>query len=62
MQGIRRPGDQDAGNQESRESGRIALITRYPDNHCLVTRYSDSHYDLKKQSQNECKLLFNKGI
>ncbi len=37
-------GKQDAGNQENRQSGRIALITRYPDNHCLVTRYPDDHH------------------
>jgi len=27
------------------KSERIALITRYSDNHCLVTRYPDSRYE-----------------
>jgi len=60
---IRTTGNQDAGNQETRQSGRIALITRYSDNHCLVTRYPDAHYFYAKQTQfagysNERKLLF----
>jgi len=55
MQMIRTTGNQDAGYQEIRESGRITLITQYPDNHCLVTRYPDAHYDYAKQSQ------FSKG-
>jgi len=38
VQVTRITGNQDAGYQETRKSGRIALITRYSDNHCLVTR------------------------
>jgi hypothetical protein len=56
--GISRPGNQVAGDQESRESGRIVRITRYSDNHCLVTRYPDAHYDL----QNKAKLLRSRNI
>ncbi|OHB54423.1 MAG: hypothetical protein A2173_06735 [Planctomycetes bacterium RBG_13_44_8b] len=51
MQIIRITGYQDAGYQQTRESGRITLITRYSDNHCLITRYPDAHYDFAKQSQ-----------
>jgi len=51
VQVIRITGNQDAGYQEIRESGRLNLITRYSDNHCLVTRYPDTHYDYAKQSQ-----------
>jgi len=40
---IRITGNQDEGYQQTRQSGRIALITRYPDNHGLVTRCSDAH-------------------
>ena len=40
----------EGGDQETRESGRIALIIRYPDNHCLVARYTDVHYDLKNKA------------
>ena len=55
------------GYQQTRKSGRINLIIRYPDNHCLVTRYPDAHYDYAKQSQfqksrNVCKLNYNKGL
>ena len=30
------------------ESEKLALITRYSDNHCLVTRYPDAYYLLCK--------------
>jgi len=47
----RATGNQDEGYQQTRESGKIALITRYSDNHCLATRYPDAHYDYAKQTQ-----------
>jgi len=64
---IRIAENQDAGYQEIRKSGRLNLITRYPDNHSLVTRYPDAHYDYAKQSQfgktqNERKALQRKGL
>jgi len=39
-----------SGNQQTKDSGcseseRIALITGYPDNHCLLTRYPDNRYE-----------------
>jgi len=51
VQVIRITGNQDAGNQQTRESGTISLITRYSDNHCLVTRYADAQCNYAKQSQ-----------
>ena len=30
-----------------RESERTALMTGYPDNHCLVTRYPDNRYETR---------------
>jgi len=59
---IRTTGNQDAGNQETRQSGRTDLITRYSDNHCPITRYPDAHYCFAKQTQfakksNECKSI-----
>ncbi len=48
---IRTTGNQDAGNQQSRQSGRADLITRYSDNHCQVARCPGADYNYAKQSQ-----------
>jgi hypothetical protein len=44
-------GYQIISESEYRKSGRIALITRYLNNHFPVTRYPYAHYDYTKQSQ-----------
>jgi len=36
-----------SGDQQTSKSERIALITGYPDNHCLVTRFPDNRYETR---------------